>query len=136
MPKVYVFTAFWGGQAGSMLFWALILSLYSARSRSGRCATSARELAPWACGHARARSSLFFIATTCFKANPFDRLAFVPADGRGMNPQLQNPGMAIHPPNLYLGYVATAIPFAFAIAALITRKLDADVADASCGAGR
>ena len=68
---------------------------------------------------------LFFIATTCFKANPFTRLDFIPLDGRGMNPQLQNPGMAIHPPNLYLGYVATAIPFAFAIAALFTRRLDA-----------
>ncbi|MDQ2667717.1 MAG: heme lyase CcmF/NrfE family subunit, partial [Gemmatimonadota bacterium] len=123
MPRVYIFTAFWGGQAGSMLFWALILSCYS----SIAIATSrekARELAPFACG-TLALILVFFIATTCFKANPYDRLAFVPADGKGMNPQLQNPGMAIHPPNLYLGYVATAIPFAFAIAALITRKLDA-----------
>jgi cytochrome c-type biogenesis protein CcmF len=62
----------------------------------------------------------------CFKANPFDRLNFLPIDGKGMNPQLQNPGMAIHPPCLYLGYVATAIPFAFAIAALFSRKLDAE----------
>ena len=123
MPRVYVFTAFWGGQQGSMLFWALILSCYS----SIAIATSrekARELAPFACG-TLAAILVFFIATTCLKANPYDRLAFVPADGKGMNPQLQNPGMAIHPPNLYLGYVATAIPFAFAIAALITRKLDA-----------
>ena len=123
MPKVYVFSAFWGGQAGSMLFWALILSLYSSLA-IWSVREKARELAPGACG-TLALILLFFIATTCFKANPFDRLAFVPADGRGMNPQLQNPGMAIHPPNLYLGYVATAIPFAFAIAALITRKLDA-----------
>ncbi|HET7188756.1 MAG TPA: cytochrome c biogenesis protein CcsA, partial [Gemmatimonadaceae bacterium] len=124
MPKVYVFAAFWGGQAGSMLFWSLILSIYSAIAiRSAQ--RSARDLAPWACG-TLAAILVFFIATTCFKANPFDRLSFVPADGRGMNPQLQNPGMAIHPPNLYLGYVATAIPFAFAIAALITRKLDAE----------
>lgn len=123
MPRVYVFAAFWGGQAGSMLFWALILALYSALAVAtipGR----ARDLAPWATGTLGA-ILLFFIATTCFKANPYDRLSFVPADGRGMNPQLQNPGMAIHPPNLYLGYVATAIPFAFAIAALVTRRLDA-----------
>ena len=124
MPKVYVFSAFWGGQAGSLLFWSLILAcfsavaVYSARGKS-------RDLAPWACG-TLALINLFFIAVVCFKANPYDRLSFVPADGRGMNPQLQNPGMAIHPPNLYLGYVATAIPFAFAIAALITRKLDAE----------
>ena len=124
MPKIYVFAAFWGGQAGSMLFWALILALYSAVA-IWSMRDRARELAPWACG-TLAAILLFFIATTCFKANPFDRLSFVPADGRGMNPQLQNPGMAIHPPALYLGYVATAIPFAFAIAALIARKLDAE----------
>jgi cytochrome c-type biogenesis protein CcmF len=124
MPKIYVFSAFWGGQAGSMLFWSLILALYSAIA-IWSVRDKGRELAPWACG-TLAAILVFFIATTCFKANPFDRLAFVPADGRGMNPQLQNPGMAIHPPNLYLGYVATAIPFAFAIAALISRKLDAE----------
>jgi cytochrome c-type biogenesis protein CcmF len=124
MPKVYVFAAFWGGQAGSMLFWSLILSCYSALA-IWSLRDKARDLAPWACG-TLAAILVFFIATTCFKANPYDRLSFVPADGRGMNPQLQNPGMAIHPPNLYLGYVATAIPFAFAIAALVTRKLDAE----------
>ncbi len=124
MPTVYIFTAFWSGQAGSMLFWALILSMYSTIA----IATSRRrapELTPWATGTLSA-ILLFFIATTCFKANPFSRLDFIPVDGRGMNPQLQNPGMAIHPPNLYLGYVATAIPFAFAIAALFTRRLDAE----------
>jgi cytochrome c-type biogenesis protein CcmF len=124
MPAVYIFTAFWSGQAGSMLFWALILSMYGtiaiATSRSRN-----RELVPWATGTISA-ILLFFVATTCFKANPFVRLDFLPVDGRGMNPQLQNPGMAIHPPNLYLGYVATAIPFAFAIAALFSRRLDAE----------
>ena len=124
MPNVYIFTSFWSGQAGSMLFWALILSMY-ARSPSRRAATRNRELVPWATGTLSA-ILLFFIATTCFKANPFTRLDFLPADGEGMNPQLQNPGMAIHPPNLYLGYVATAIPFAFAIAALFSRRLDAE----------
>ena len=124
MPSAYIFTAFWSGQAGSMLFWALILSMYGtiavATSRSRN-----RELIPWAAGTISA-ILLFFIATTCFKANPFTRLPFTPLDGRGMNPQLQNPGMALHPPNLYLGYVATAIPFAFAIAALFARRLDAE----------
>ncbi len=123
MPKVYIFTSFWAGQAGSLLFWALILSIYSAIAIwSAR--KSAPHLAPWA-GGTLACLLLFFLAVTCFKANPFDRLGFVPADGRGMNPQLQNPGMAIHPPNLYLGYVAASIPFAFAVAALATRRLDA-----------
>src|SRR5689334_5585342 len=124
MPSIYVFTAFWSGQAGSMLFWALILSMYGTIA----IATSRKrneELAPWATGTISA-ILVFFIATTCFKANPFIRLPFTPIDGRGMNPQLQNPGMALHPPNLYLGYVATAIPFAFAIAALFAKRLDAE----------
>src|SRR5437773_7665517 len=124
MPNVYVFTAFWSGQAGSMLFWALILSLYTAIVVfTNRVAN--RQLMPFVTG-TLAAVMVFFLATTAFKANPYSRLDWVPLDGRGMNPQLQNPGMAIHPPNLYLGYVATAIPFAFAIAALITRRLDAD----------
>jgi cytochrome c-type biogenesis protein CcmF len=124
LPTPYTITAFWAGQAGSMLFWCLILSTYSAiaiwtnRSRN-------RTLMPYVAG-TLAAITLFFLATMCFGENPFERLDWIPPDGRGMNPQLQNPGMAIHPPNLYLGYVATAIPFAFAIAALITRKLDGE----------
>jgi cytochrome c-type biogenesis protein CcmF len=124
LPKVYLFTAFWGGQAGSMLFWVLILTFFSSvavltsRSRN-------RELMPYVIG-TLAIIAIFFLATLCFGANPYERLDWLPVDGRGMNPQLQNPGMAIHPPNLYLGYVATSIPFAFAIGALITRRLDAE----------
>jgi cytochrome c-type biogenesis protein CcmF len=124
MPSVYVFTSFWSGQAGSLLFWALILSMYGTIAIATSRARN-RELTPWATGTLSA-ILLFFIATTCFKANPFIRLPFTPLDGRGMNPQLQNPGMALHPPNLYLGYVATAIPFAFAIAALFAKRLDAE----------
>jgi cytochrome c-type biogenesis protein CcmF len=59
-----------------------------------------------------------------FAANPFERMAFTPADGRGLNPQLQNVGMVIHPPMLYLGYISITIPFAFAVAALLSRRLD------------
>jgi cytochrome c-type biogenesis protein CcmF len=124
MPNVYVFTAFWSGQAGSLLFWALILSMYSAIAVFAN-RRSSPELVPFAAGTLGA-IILFFLGTTCFKANPYARLDWIPIDGRGMNPQLQNPGMAIHPPNLYLGYVATAIPFAFAVAALVSRRLDAE----------
>jgi cytochrome c-type biogenesis protein CcmF len=67
---------------------------------------------------------LFFVAVTLFGANPFERLNFTPMDGRGLNPQLQNPGMVVHPPMLYLGYISITIPFAFAVAALFTRRLD------------
>ncbi|MDQ6716727.1 MAG: heme lyase CcmF/NrfE family subunit [Gemmatimonadota bacterium] len=124
LPKVYTITAFWAGQSGSMLFWALILSLYSALalwSNRGRN----RALMPYVAG-TLALILVFFLATLCFGANPFERLDWIPPDGRGMNPQLQNPGMAIHPPMLYLGYVGTSVPFAFAIAALLTRRLDAE----------
>ncbi len=122
MPAVYVFTAFWGGQAGSMLFWTLVLALYAAIAIFAN-RRRARDLMPWVSGTLGA-VLLFFLLTTCLGANPYTRLPFVPLDGTGMNPQLQNPGMAIHPPNLYLGYVATTVPFAFAIGALMTRRLD------------
>jgi len=124
LPKFYTFTAFWAGQAGSMLFWALILSLYATLAVASNRHRN-RELMPYVTG-TLALVLLFFLATLCLGANPYERLDWLPPDGRGMNPQLQNPGMAIHPPNLYLGYVGTAIPFAFAIAALITRRLDSE----------
>jgi cytochrome c-type biogenesis protein CcmF len=124
LPFIYTLTAFWAGQAGSMLFWCLILSTYSAIAVVTNRHQN-RVLMPYVAGTLSA-ITLFFLATMCFGQSPFERLDWIPADGRGMNPQLQNPGMAIHPPNLYLGYVATAIPFAFAIAALITRRLDGE----------
>ncbi|MEJ7760835.1 MAG: heme lyase CcmF/NrfE family subunit [Gemmatimonadaceae bacterium] len=124
LPKIYTFTAFWAGQAGSMLFWCLILGIYAALAvYSNR--TRNRALMPYVSG-TMAVVLVFFLATMCLGANPFERLDWIPPDGRGMNPQLQNPGMAIHPPTLYLGYVGTTVPFAFAIAALLTRRLDAE----------
>jgi cytochrome c-type biogenesis protein CcmF len=68
--------------------------------------------------------TLFFVSVMLFAANPFDRLPFTPIDGQGLNPQLQNPGMVVHPPMLYLGYISITIPFAFAVAALVSRRLD------------
>jgi cytochrome c-type biogenesis protein CcmF len=124
LPAVYKFSAFWGGQSGSMLFWCLILGFYAAVAVFANRRRN-RELMPYVTG-TLAIVLVFFLATTALGANPYDRLDWVPPDGTGLNPQLQNPGMAIHPPNLYLGYVATTIPFAFAIAALITRRLDAE----------
>ncbi len=124
LPGIYKLTAFWAGQAGSLLFWALILGMYSVIAVfTGKSRTP--ELIPYVTG-TLALIIVFFLATLCLGANPFERLDWIPLDGRGMNPQLQNPGMAIHPPNLYLGYVGTSIPFAFAVAALLTRRLDAE----------
>ena len=71
-----------------------------------------------------------------FAANPFERLGFMPADGRGLNPQLQNPGMAIHPPMLYLGYISITIPFAFAVAALLSPASSTPGGSTPSGAGR
>ncbi len=124
LPTVYKISAFWGGQAGSMLFWCLVLGAYAAAATWTNRGQN-RALMPWVTG-TNALVLLFFIATTALASNPYERLAWVPPDGRGLNPQLQNPAMAIHPPLLYLGYVATAIPFGFAIAALVTRRLDAE----------
>ncbi|MES2524649.1 MAG: heme lyase CcmF/NrfE family subunit [Gemmatimonadota bacterium] len=123
LPKVYTFTAFWAGQSGSMLFWCLILTMYAAIAVFSNRQTN-RPMMPWVTGTLGV-ISLFFLMMMCFGANPYERIDWIPPDGRGMNPQLQNPGMAIHPPMLYLGLVATAVPFAFAVGALITRNLDA-----------
>jgi cytochrome c biogenesis factor len=124
LPNLYVFAAFWSGHEGSVLFSALILALCMAIAvRSNRDRN--RELMPFVTG-SLAVVLVFLLATAAFKANPFTRLDWLPVDGRGMNPRLQHPGMAAHPPMLYLGYLSTAVPFAFAIAAIAARKLDAD----------
>jgi cytochrome c-type biogenesis protein CcmF len=124
LPIVYKFSAFWGGQAGSMLFWCLVLAGYAAAATFTN-RNKNRALMPWVTG-VNGAVLLFFVMATAIASNPFERLEWVPPDGRGLNPQLQNPAMAIHPPLLYLGYVATAIPFGFAMAALVTRRLDAE----------
>src|SRR6185503_12094130 len=83
-----------------------------------------REVVPWATA-VLAGLGLFFTLLMLFGANPFERLDPAPAEGIGLNPLLRHPAMAIHPPMLYSGYVLWSIPFAFAIGALITRRLDA-----------
>ncbi len=122
LPLVYTISAFYGGQSGSLLFWAVVLSIFAALAQwlTGR---RYEHLMPYVAGVTSA-VTLFFVVVTLFAANPFERLAFTPADGNGLNPQLQNPGMVVHPPMLYLGYIGITIPFAFAIAALITRRLE------------
>jgi len=122
LPGIYKFTALWGGQAGSLLFWELILVSYASlivltnRRRN-------RALLPLVVT-TLSFVSTFFLALVNFMARPFVRLDFIREDGIGLNPQLQNPFMAIHPPCLYLGYVGLTLPFAFAIAALATGRLD------------
>jgi cytochrome c-type biogenesis protein CcmF len=122
LPDAYVFTAFWAGQKGSLLFWVLVLSLFGALAQ---LVTSRRheELLPYVAAVTNTIAA-FFLITMIFGANPFDRMTVTPPDGNGLNPQLQNPGMVIHPPMLYLGYISISIPFAFAIAALLSGRLD------------
>src|SRR5678815_2929160 len=122
LPNSYVFAAFWAGQKGSLLFWATILSIFGATAQT---VTSRRHegLLPYVAAVTNIVVA-FFVLTMLFSANPFERLDFTPLDGRGLNPQLQNVGMVIHPPMLYLGYISITIPFAFAVAALLSRRLD------------
>ena len=120
----YRFSAFWGGQEGSLLLWLLLLSVYSfVVLRQNRDRNL--ELMPYVTATLMA-TALFFLVILNFVTPPFDTLAAPPADGRGLNPLLQDWGMVIHPPNLYLGYVGFAVPFAFCIGALASGKLDAD----------
>src|SRR5436190_22703335 len=125
LPTFYLWSALYSGQEGSLLFWAAVLSLFGAMTQ---LLTSRRHRAYLP--YVAAITSLvatFFVSVMLFApANPFQRAAFTPLDGSGMNPQLQNPGMVFHPPMLYLGYISITIPFAFAIAALLTKKLDSD----------
>ncbi len=122
LPTYYILAAFWAGQKGSLLFWALVLSLFAALAQF----TTPKRfsyLMPYVAG-VTSTVVVFFLSVMLFAANPFERLPFIPPDGRGLNPQLQNVAMTIHPPMLYLGYISITIPFAFAIAALLSRRLD------------
>src|SRR3954469_23793977 len=125
-PTFYKMAAMWSSQEGSLLLWAWVLSivaslaLYATRDKL-------RELVPWATAVMAAVAS-FFTGLMLFAGgvNPFATLDPAPADGVGLNPLLQHPSMMIHPPMLYSGYVAFTVPFAFAIGALVTRRIDAD----------
>ncbi|MBI1815513.1 MAG: heme lyase CcmF/NrfE family subunit [Deltaproteobacteria bacterium] len=121
LPWNYTITALWGGQKGSLLFWLLILSSISSivllqnRDRN-------RDMMPYVTA-VLMTICVFFLMLLNFITPPFERLAFTPHEGRDLNPLLQNYWMQIHPPSLYTGYVSCAVPFAFAIAALVTGKL-------------
>ena len=120
-PLLYKITALWAGQSGSMLFWLAILSIYAIivvlQNRKEH-----HLLMPWVI-IVITIVQLFFLGMTNFVTNPFEptNADFIVMNGNGLNPLLQNPTMAIHPPMLYLGYVGFTIPFAFAIAALIKK---------------
>ena len=122
IPDRFKFTAFWGGQKGSLLLWTLVLSLFAfilvVQNRQRN-----RDLMPYATAVVLGINA-FFVLVLNFATNPFEVMDFIPADGQGLNPLLQNWYMIIHPPTLFLGYVGLAIPFALAMGALIAGRLD------------
>ena len=123
LPMVYRYTAVWGAHEGSLLLWALILALWTAAvarfSTQLPTQVIARVLGVMGV------VAVGFLAFLIFTSNPFERLLPAAAEGRDLNPLLQDPGMIIHPPMLYLGYVGFSVPFAFAIAALLEGRIDA-----------
>jgi len=121
LPTLYTIAAFWGGHAGSLLLWALILGIYGVAAQ--RSLRNAPELAPIV-SMVLLGVMAFFTALLVATSDPFAQAAVPPPDGRGLNPLLKNPWMAIHPPALYFGFVGMTVPFALGIAALVTRRLD------------
>jgi cytochrome c-type biogenesis protein CcmF len=123
LPKPYQFAAMWGGHEGSLLLWVLLLSLWTVAvavfSRSLPLDMVARVIGVLGLISV---GFLLFILTT---SNPFERLLPAALDGKDLNPLLQDPGLVIHPPMLYMGYVGMAVAFAFAVSALMSGRLDA-----------
>ena len=140
MPTYLKVTAWWGGQAGSLLFWSWLMSAFASLVTIRKWDRD-REFLPWVIVVASVTMA-FFIGMNVFFENPFaqlyqtfdginpytfkpaDSILFTPQDGQGLNPLLRHPGMVIHPPMLYLGFVSFVIPYAFALAALITGRTD------------
>ncbi|MBF0439927.1 MAG: heme lyase CcmF/NrfE family subunit [Magnetococcales bacterium] len=122
LPIFYLATAMWGGHEGSLLLWAWMLSLFVAIAAWKHWSTHSVSM-PWVLS-ILGGVLLGFLLLVVFLSSPFDRLINPPFDGRDLNPLLQDPGMVFHPPFLYLGYVGFAIPYAFAMAALITSQSD------------
>ena len=122
-PMLYKVIGVWGNHEGSMLLWVLVLALFSAAvalfGRNLPPSLKARVLA------VQAMIGVGFLAFIIFTSNPFARLSPAPLDGTGLNPLLQDPGLAFHPPLLYLGYVGFSMAFSFAVAALIEGRVDA-----------
>jgi len=121
-PMLYKVTGVWGNHEGSLLLWILILSAFSflVAQFGGNLPPGLRARVLSVLGLVGVGFLLFILLTS----NPFERLDPAPLDGRGLNPLLQDPGLAFHPPFLYLGYVGLSVSFAFAVAALIEGRVD------------
>ena len=122
-PMLYKVSGAWGNHEGSMVLWSLILALFGAS-----VAAFGRNLPPGLKARTlsiQAMIGVAFLAFIVFTSNPFERVLPPPPDGQDLNPLLQDPGLAFHPPLLYVGYVGFSIVFAFAMAALIEGRVDA-----------
>ena len=124
MPWYFTAAAFYGGQEGSLLYWAMMLAVFSAIFVFTAKRAPA-ELVPYVVATLMGIEAFFLIMLTTV-SNPFLRLAVPPADGNGLNPLLMDPGMLVHPPMLLMGYMSFSLPFAFAVAAMITGKLSSE----------
>ena len=119
LPLFYKITAFWGGQAGSLLLWTLLLVIFGTieifrlKSLDSKYQSAVMLSIAFTTG--------FFVLLVSFLQNPFDPSPIIPLDGQGLNPLLQNPGMVIHPPTLYIGYVGYSVIIAHAVAAIMTK---------------
>jgi cytochrome c-type biogenesis protein CcmF len=120
-PWLYKFAGAWGNHEGSMLLWVTVLALAGAAVALFERRLPERTLI--ATLAAQAAIGLGFYAFLLFSSNPFERLSPVPVEGNGLNPLLQDPGLAFHPPTLYFGYVGVSIAFSFAVGALVTRDV-------------
>jgi cytochrome c-type biogenesis protein CcmF len=122
LPTIYLISGVWGAHEGSLLLWALTLSVWTGAvtlfSRSVPDDMVARVIG------VMGMISVGFLLFMLFTSNPFERLSMPPLEGRDLNPLLQDPGLAIHPPMLYMGYVGFSVAFAFAIAAMLGSRLD------------
>ena len=123
LPLIYRYTAVWGAHEGSLLLWALMLAVWNGAVAvlSGRIPWSFRARALGVIGLV----AVGFLSFMVFTSNPFERLLPAALEGHDLNPLLQDPGMIIHPPLLYIGYIGFVVPFAFAIAALLEGAIDA-----------
>ncbi len=122
IPFYLKVSAVWAGQEGSLLLWCFLQALFAAISL-GKPPRNTQHLIPWATVF-QSIITAFFVAVALFVSNPFTPLGQSIVDGQGLNPLLRHPGMIFHPPALYIGYVGLAVPFAFAMAALVTRKVE------------
>ncbi len=125
LPVFYKLSAFWAGNAGSLLLWSWVLAIYTAIVTFSKKHEHDEKL-PYVSTILTFMNIFFLLLMVFLDANPFEKIpgGVMPAEGAGLNPMLQNPGMVFHPVTLYLGYVGFAVPYAFAMSALLLKKVD------------